>query len=176
MQTNNRVANLLGAFALAVTDELYRGVRKRGGGGPSEAAALVEIATWPSETIDSLSRTLRLSAAATTRLVERLVLEGWVMREVSQADRRARTLSVTEAGRARVAVILAARYEALDAALSQLDRKEQSTLEHLLERMLAAMTPDRETCDHTCRLCDLQSCPPDICPVEQAALEKERRE
>lgn len=175
MQTNNRVTNLLGAFALAVIDELYRGVRKRGGGGPSEAAALVEIATWPNETIDSLSRTLRLSAAATTRLVERLVLEGSVTREVSQVDRRARTLSTTQAGRARVAIILAARYEALGGALSQLAPEDQSTLEDLLERMLAAMTPDRETCDHTCRLCDLRNCPPETCPVEKAALEQELR-
>ncbi|WP_117194460.1 MarR family winged helix-turn-helix transcriptional regulator [Rhizobium terrae] len=174
MQTNNRAANLLGALALAVTDEFYLTIRKRGNGGPSEAAALVEIATWPKETIDSLSRTLRLSPAGTTRLVDRLVREGLVTRDVGDADRRARTLSTTEAGRARVAVILAARREALDRALSQLDPEDQSALELVLERMLAAMTPDRETCDHTCRLCDIDSCPPNVCPVEQAARDKDR--
>ena len=52
MQTNNnRTANLLGAlFSLAVTDEFYLAIRNRASGGPSEAAALVEIATWPNET------------------------------------------------------------------------------------------------------------------------------
>lgn len=174
MQTNNRTANLLGALALAVTDEFYLAIRKRAAGGPSEAASLVEIATWPNETIDLLSRTLRLSPAGTTRLVDRLVREGLVRREVSDADRRARTLSATDAGRARVAVILAARREVLDRALSQLDTEDRSALELLLVRMLTAMTSDRETCDHTCRLCDLDNCPPDICPVEQAAREKDR--
>lgn len=174
MQANDRTVNLLGALALTVTDEIYRGVRERGGEGPSEAAALVEIATWSNETNHSLSGTLRLSPAGTTRLVDRLVRAGLVEREVSGADRRARTLSATEAGRARVAVILAARRAALDRALSQLDPAERSALEPLLERMLAAMTSDRETCDHTCRLCDLESCPQDVCPVEQAAREKDR--
>jgi MarR family transcriptional regulator, negative regulator of the multidrug operon emrRAB len=174
MQTNNRTANLLGALALAITDEFYLAIRKRASGGPTEAAALVEIATWPNETIDSLSRTLRLSAAGTTRLVDRLVREGLVRREISDADRRARRLSATEAGRARVAAILAARRDVLDRALSQLEPQERSSLELLLERMLTCMTSNRETCDHTCRLCDLDNCPPDICPVEQAAREKDR--
>ncbi|WP_160113668.1 MarR family winged helix-turn-helix transcriptional regulator [Phyllobacterium salinisoli] len=174
MQTNNRTANLLGALALAVTDEFYLAIRKRTSGGPSEAAALVKIATWPNETIDSLSRILRLSAAGTTRLVDRLVREGLVRREVSDADRRERRLSATEAGRARVAAILAARRDVLDRALSQLEAQDWNVLEQLLERMLTVMTSDRETCDHTCRLCDLDDCPPDICPVEKAALEKDR--
>lgn len=174
MQTNNRTANLLGALALAMTDEFYSAIRKQARGGPSEAAALVEIATWPDETIDSLARTLRLSAAGTTRLVDRLVQEGLVRRDISDADRRARTLSATEAGHTRAATILAARGEVLDRALSPLESQDLNALEQLLEHMLAALTSDRETCDHTCRLCDLRSCPLDICPVEQAAREKDR--
>ncbi len=70
-------------------------IPNRAGGGPSEAAALVEIGTWPNETIDALSRTLRLSPAGTTRLVDRLVREGLVRREVSDADRLCRSSNLT---------------------------------------------------------------------------------
>src|SRR5688500_13469730 len=44
-----------------------------------------------------------------------------------------------------------------------------------VDRLVAEglVEPGRERCDHICRLCDINACPQDICPVETAAVANE---
>jgi DNA-binding MarR family transcriptional regulator len=169
----DRTANLLGALAVALGDTLRTAVEGSSRHGVSAAAALATTAGWPGETLDGLGRTLGLSAAGTSRLVDRLQAEGLLERQPAPGDARSRIVVLTDSGHERVRKLLDARRAALLRALAPLSADEQDQLAQLLEVMLTALTPDRETCDHTCRLCDIASCPQDICPVELAASRTE---
>jgi hypothetical protein len=60
------------------------------------------------------------------------------------------------------------RAETLGDLMRALSAEDRRDLTRLLEKMLPALTPDREACDHICRLCELAACPQDRCPVELA--------
>lgn len=59
----------------------------------------------------AFSRTLALSAAGASQLIERMVRQGWVERLGDPADRRVRRVHLTEAGRQLVSESIAARNE-----------------------------------------------------------------
>jgi DNA-binding MarR family transcriptional regulator len=167
------MANLLGAFALALTDGIRRSIETASRLGFTDSAALATVAASPAEPLDCLARTLRLSGAGTSRLVDRLQTEGLMMRRTGDSDNRSRAVVLTDAGLERANLVLASRRTALLRALTPLSAEEREALGRLLETMLTALTPDRETSEHTCRLCDIAVCPKDICPVELAALRTE---
>ena len=172
-QTDDRTVNLLGALALALADALRAGVEGASHQGFTGSAALATVAAFPGEPLDNLGRILKLSAAGTSRLVDRLVAAGLMVRQTTGADGRSRAVNLTRAGAKRADRMLAARRSALQCALAPLSPGDRDALGRLLEIMLRALTPDRETCDHTCRLCDMTACPEEICPVEVAALRAE---
>jgi hypothetical protein len=94
-------------------------------------------------------------------------------RRAGSSDQRFIALHLTRRGHNIAELVLAARRDAIRKPLAALTSQEQATLEKLLDRMLYAMTPDRERCDHICRLCEIAACPQDICPVETAALARQ---
>ena len=57
-----------------------------------------------------------------------------------------------------------------------LSAAEQASLAPAVEKLLAALTPDRVGCDRICRLCDVPRCPQARCPVELAARAIERED
>jgi MarR family transcriptional regulator, negative regulator of the multidrug operon emrRAB len=74
-------------------------------------------------------------------------------------------------GRRAARRVLAGRQQTLAELLAPLGQRETAHLERLLERLLAAVTDDREAANRICRLCDPEVCGhPDRCPVTQAAL------
>lgn len=154
-----RDANLLGALGLAVTDLLPPG--------GSATAALVTVFNSPGLRIGDLARVLQLSHPGTVRLVDRLVADGFV-RRTAAADGRAVALELEPAGRREAVEVLAAREHALDTALARLTHRQRATFTGAVEVLLAALTPDPDVADHTCRLCDERSCPVASCPVECA--------
>lgn len=81
---------------------------------------------------------------------------------------------LTEAGDKSADAVLEARRSVYARALAVLSTQERKQLARMLDAMLTAMTPDRATCELTCRLCDIAACPQDICPVELAALHVEK--
>jgi MarR family transcriptional regulator, negative regulator of the multidrug operon emrRAB len=172
---DDRIANMLGALVVALGDCVRAAVESTSGHGLSAAAALTTVAAYPGETLDALRRTLGLSAPGASRLADRLQADGLIERQPGADDARSRVIVPTDAGHARARAALDARHAALVRALTPLSADERDQLAHLLEVMLSALTPDRETCDHTCRLCDIATCPQHICPVELAALRSETR-
>ena len=83
-------------------------------------------------------------------------------------DRRAVIVKLTAQGRREAQRIVAARGGILDGMVARLESAERRELTRLLEKILPMLTPDRESCDHICRLCELAACPQDRCPVELA--------
>jgi MarR family transcriptional regulator, negative regulator of the multidrug operon emrRAB len=166
--TSTRTANLLGAHALVVADRM----RLAAGMELSSAAVLSALETFADgASIDQLRRVLGLSHSGGVRIVTRLASQGLVAREPDPADRRAVRLHLTAEGRRAARRVLAARKETLAGLLAPLGTRETADLERLLERLLAAVTDDREAANRICRLCDPDVCGhPDRCPVTQAAL------
>jgi MarR family transcriptional regulator, negative regulator of the multidrug operon emrRAB len=165
---SERAANLLGAHALVATDRMRRAT----GMELSSAAVLSALETFADgASIDELRRVLGLSHSGGVRIVSRLAARGLLAREPDPEDRRTVRLHLTAEGRRAARRVIAARQEALGELLAPLGRRETAELERLLERLLAAVTHDREAANRICRLCEPDVCGhPDRCPVTQAAL------
>ncbi|TQV78063.1 MarR family transcriptional regulator [Exilibacterium tricleocarpae] len=163
----DRTANLLGALALGLTDALNRETEMRAEHGATAPAALVTVGFHPGESIDGLSRTLGLSHSATVRLVDRLTKDGLFERR-GGADGRTSALYLTRRGQARRRAILQGRRRLLTEVVGPLSDDERAALTGLMERLLNALTRDRQHADHICRLCDERICPSETCPVECA--------
>lgn len=167
---DDRTANLLGALALIVGDDLARAAEEHGGRRGSAPAALVTIGTYPGRAIEEYSRALGLTHSGVVRLVDRLEADGIVERRRGY-DARSVTVHPTPVGEARVRAVLAERMRVLRAVLGLLSPEEQGQLERVAEKLLSALTTSRNRADRICRLCDLGACPQDVCPVEVAARE-----
>jgi MarR family transcriptional repressor of emrRAB len=165
-----RLANLLGALALALAGGVEGAVRAGAGLGPSAAGAIVTLHTYAEgEPLEVLRRALGLSHPATVRLVDRLETGGLVRRGPGLGDARTVAAHLTPAGRRAARDVLDARATALAEALDALDGPARRRLEPLLERLLARLTVDGRAANRICRLCDGDACGhPARCPVTQA--------
>lgn len=166
----SRLTNLAAAFALAATDDMSAAIEAMSGMIAGAPAALAMVHAYPAISLDTLRKFLRLTPSGAGRLVDRLVAADLMERRAGSSDQRFIALHLTRQGHGVAERVLAARRAALRQPLAALTQREQATLEELLDKMLYAMTPDRERCDHICRLCEIAACPQDICPVETAAL------
>ena len=172
MASDERTANLLGALALTLSDRAAAAVQGDAGVSGSDAAALVTLRNYAEgEPLDLLRRALALSHPGVVRLADRLQARGLVERHRSDRDGRAVALRLTAAGRRSADAALAARADAIDAALETLDPGQRRALTSMLELMLGAQTTDSTASLVICRLCDPDVCGhPERCPVTQAAL------
>jgi MarR family transcriptional regulator, negative regulator of the multidrug operon emrRAB len=166
-----RQANLLGALSLTVADRLRAAAERGAGQSGSAPAALVSLAGYlDGRPIDALRGPLGLSHSAAVRVVDRLV-QGGLARRQQGSDRRSVAVELTAAGHRAGANAVAARREALEQALSALDREERVELTRLHEKLLMALTDSRATAGNTCRLCDIDACghKQGRCPVTRGA-------
>ena len=172
MASDERTANLLGALALTLSDRAAAAVQAGAGVSGSDAAALVTLRNYAEgEPLDLLRRALALSHPGVVRLADRLQARGLVERHRSDRDGRAVALRLTAAGRRSADAALAARADAIDAALETLDPGQRRALTPMLELMLGAQTTDSTASLVICRLCDPDVCGhPERCPVTQAAI------
>ena len=172
MASDERTANLLGALALTLSDRAAAAVQGYAGVSGSDAAALVTLRNYAEgEPLDLLRRALALSHPGVVRLADRLQARGLVERHRSDRDGRAVALRLTAAGRRSADAALAARADAIDAALETLDPGQRRALTPMLELMLGAQTTDSTASLVICRLCDPDVCGhPERCPVTQAAI------
>jgi MarR family transcriptional regulator, negative regulator of the multidrug operon emrRAB len=169
---SSRLTNLVATFALAATDDMLSAIEARSAMIAGAPAALVSILIRPGESLDTLRKVLRLTPSGAGRLIDRLAAAGLVERRAGESDQRFIALYLTRRGHAVAERVLAARRAALQTPLVALSPREQAMLETVLEKMLYAMTPDQERCNHICRLCEITACPHEICPVGTAARAK----
>jgi MarR family transcriptional repressor of emrRAB len=170
--SDERTANLLGALALTLSDRAAAAVEADAGVSGSDAAALVTLRNYAEgEPLDLLRRALALSHPGIVRLADRLAARGLVERHRGERDGRAVVLRLTPAGRRAADAALAARADAIDAALETLDPGQRRALAPMLERMLGSQTTDSTASLVICRMCDPDVCGhPEHCPVTQAAI------
>ncbi len=159
-----RTTNLLGAFLTGLSEQMSVRLEQESHVSGDAPAALVAIAYHEGRTVESLRRTLALSHSWTVRVVEKLEADGLVLKRIG-SDRRAVALYVTDQGRRKVQVIVRARRRCLDEVLGVLPIAEQKKLMHMLERMLGFISGDCDSSDAICKLCEVDVCPQNRCPV-----------
>jgi DNA-binding MarR family transcriptional regulator len=171
------LANVLGAFALVVSDEMGRAVVAAGEqprGSVTDAATLSALAQFlGGATLHRLHQVLGLTPSGAVRLVDRLAAAGLVTRTAGN-DARSRSVRLTESGNDRSRAVRAARSSYLGGLLNGLTEGEVSQLHDLLGRVLANVVDAKDGGAWTCRLCDLTACgrADGHCPVANAARAK----
>src|SRR5262245_43553443 len=153
-----RDLNVIGAFALALSDDFKAALEDLADGNESGCAALVVIGQESGLSVDRLSKVLHLSQPGTVRLVDRLSAARLVERKTG-TDRRSVALRLTEAGKRQVKSLLVGRQHALAEALRGLDAWERSTLAAIADKVLRGLDHGDIACDQRCRLCDADPCP-----------------
>ena len=166
---DDRLMNIAAAFALALTDKVNAAIKETGGHNPTTAAALIQIGFNSSLSIDRLRSIIGLSHSAAVRVVDQLQKDGLVERarllKHEKGDSRVAHLALTQAGRAEMERILAARRHIAAPIFAGLDDGQRAALAALIEQMLPEVIASRAEEDATCRLCDERVCPQDRCPA-----------
>jgi DNA-binding MarR family transcriptional regulator len=160
-------ANVLGTFALTVTDRMGIATRAAAGHGANAPAALVTLLWYPDRPIAFLADRLRVSHPGAVQLVDRLEHDGLVER-IPAYDGRTKLLALTDRGHDAALGVLAERRTLLERAVSALDESQVLAVADAVTTMLEAITDDLLTSEYMCRLCDELACPDSRCPVERA--------
>jgi DNA-binding MarR family transcriptional regulator len=170
------LANVLGALALVVTDEMGRAVTaataQEGRGSVTDAAALSALAQFlDGATVDRVHQVLGVTPSGAVRLVDRLEAAGLVIRAPG-ADGRSRAVRLTAAGHDRARAVGSARAAYLAGLVGDLSPGEVDVLRGLLARVIAGVVASKDGGAWTCRLCDLMACRrgEGECPTMNAAL------
>jgi MarR family transcriptional repressor of emrRAB len=175
-----RLANLLAAAALGMTDRLQELGSEIAGMDIAAATALVALVDFsPSGSLRRLSQILGLTHSGTVRLVDRLAAGGLVTREPGR-DERSRTVTLTEHGRRTALAIRARRHRATAGLLDGLSDRQRTQLTRACEVLVANLTRQRlqqraaaapPAGGALCRLCDFTACgrPDGKCPAAATA-------
>lgn len=171
----DRIANLLGAAALAVADKLVTVAEHAADSSASGSAALVTLAVEPGIGVTELGHRIRLTQSATWRMVDALAAKGLVVR-VQARPGRSVTLDLTEKGRTAAREVLRTRGAELGALVGHLSDAERVALESALAKLLDRVFDDVRSDYVICRLCDRAACTAQgaICPVGRASRERGR--
>lgn len=169
------LANVLGALALVITDEVHRLVTVAGER-PSvtDASALSALEEFlDGATLDRLHEVLGVTPSGAVRLIDRLAEAELVSREAG-LDKRSLAIRLTEDGHRRAYAVRAARSAYLTTLTESLSADEVATLRDLLGRLMASVVGIKDGGAWTCRLCDLVACrrPQGECPTYNAAVAK----
>jgi len=152
----NNVANILGAFALRMSDELSAEIADPEVDA-SSIGALVHLSKYAGSSIEDLRAPLWLSHSGCVRVVDRLVSKRLVERREAE-DGRAVAILLTRKGRAMAEAALERREERLIRALQPLSKAEQGVLGDLLARVLTWEVQTVGSALRACRLCDYAAC------------------
>ena len=158
------IENVVGALALALADDIRRAADARAPEPGQAAAAINLVCIVPKIGIERLRRALGLSHPGTVRLVDRLVEDGMVVREIAPHDRRAVALSLTKLGENTARAIVEERQSGLTWALAALTPEELVNLGALAGKLLRHLVEGEDDAFAICRLCNHDFC--DDCPVD----------
>lgn len=170
----DRPANVLGALAQVVADQIADATSAAAGRGDSAPAALAALLHFLDRpTVDRLRQVLGLSSSGTVRLVDRLAESGYVER-ADGADHRSTAIVLTDTGQAAAEQVCQARADVLGRATAALSEDERAEFDRLAGKMLVGMMRGPGAVRWICRLCDTGICrgSPGGCPVGNAARER----
>jgi MarR family transcriptional regulator, negative regulator of the multidrug operon emrRAB len=173
-EVSPRLANLVGAMALVLIDDMRAAIEADSSMTAGVPSALTTMLAFPGKSLDALRKILGLTPSGAGRIVDRLVAAGLVERCTDSSDRRFISLYVTKRGSRVARRILVSRRAALSRPLAVLTPDERASLEELLYKILYAMAPARDEHKQICRLCDILACSQGTCPVESGVSERKR--
>ena len=110
-------------------------------GGPKGYLVLSSLGAGQPSTQVALAQHLGVDRTMMTYLLDDLEEAGLVERRPDPADRRARRVSLTDVGVARLAEFMCGLHNAEDGLLAPLDEEERTQLRDLLRRLATAMAP-----------------------------------
>lgn len=149
-----KVANMLGALAIVLADDLRKAVNSALATTGETAAAILVLGAHPA-----------FSHGGAVRLIDRLERDGMV-RKRPGADARTMLVKLSPEGRAQLQEALRKRGTVLDRAVTLLDADEAALLAGCLDKMLRGLLTCPEHGHRYCRMCDEDKCVPNCCPVE----------
>jgi DNA-binding MarR family transcriptional regulator len=161
------IANHLGALSVALTDTPARSGRSQ-----ASIASLLTLSHWGPLGVTEIAAILRLSQPATTRLLNKLKVEGLVELACDGSGRE-RPMRLTAAGRELASSLQKERLGRIERALAVLDADEAEGFAKALVKMLDGLVEGRSHARHICRLCDHEMCDGPLCPVGMKATELE---
>jgi len=97
--------------------------------------ALIFICENKSVRMNDLAKFLGISAATATALINRLITNGWIIREEGVKDRRVVNISLQIDGKAKLRKILSHKMQALNAALDTLNKNEKEHFFKTLKKL-----------------------------------------
>lgn len=142
--------DLAASLRFSVT-RLARLLRQQSDAGltPTQLAALATVDRCGPIPVGSLADEEQIGAPTATKIVEKLHVAGYVVREASPDDRRVTLVSTTPAGQALLADIRARKTAWLTTRIAELDHHERSALadvvavlDHLTSPIRTAATAD----------------------------------
>ncbi len=161
--------NVLGTFGRALTDKIDQAVCDSAGLSRSACYAIVMVGSEPGSSIEVLRRMLALEHSSLVRLLKRLEQYGLLERVRGAGnDQRVVEIYLTDAGEASFTRILDARRTVLDEVLEPLQADERDYLIKLLAKVMPTVVEAGDDQHYVCRLCDLEVCPQEVCPVNLA--------
>lgn len=110
-------------------------------GGPRGYLVLTSLGTGEPSTQAALAEHLGMDRTMMTYLLDDLEDAGLVERRPDPADRRARRVTLTDTGTARLAEFMCGLHNAEDSLLEPLDTDERTQLRAMLRRLAMAMAP-----------------------------------
>jgi MarR family transcriptional repressor of emrRAB len=161
-----RTVNLVAALATAITDRVEGSASVAAGRSGSAAALLAAVKAEPGLSVQELSTALGIGGSGTVRLIDRLEADGLVRRRVGR-DARSVAVHLSAKGQRAAQSVLDERHRSVALVLDGLRPAEQQQFGRLVEKVLAGLALDNESASRICRLCDVQACPEQRCPIER---------
>lgn len=179
---DERLVNIVGALALALSDAVQSATSAASGHTGATPAALVSLLDLlDGRSVDDLRNAVDLTHSGGVRLLDRLVSDGLAERRAG-ADGRTVAAVLTPRGKRLARRTREARRAALSGVLDGLDAHEQAQLTAIAEKLVAAVVSNRldrraagddPAGGWLCRLCDPGACgrPDGTCPAAAAAVD-----
>ncbi len=154
------IENKLAALATMLDDGMRAGFSDLSA---SAAAAILTLRHRGSLTTSDLASILGVAQPTAVRLIDGLVRSGLARRGARQG--RSAPLHLQSKGRRRAKRLQAARLRVAGDLLQGLGAADRRSLDRILDQLLAGGTGSRDQVRTTCRLCALDRCAGDHCPV-----------
>jgi MarR family transcriptional regulator, negative regulator of the multidrug operon emrRAB len=167
----DRLANLIGAFGIAVHDAQYEAISASHELGASDAVALAAIAASPGCSVDYLRTVLGITHSGAVRVSDRLAQVDLIARAAG-SDGRTVGLSATAKGTRVADDITAARRAVVVKLVRSVPVAHRALMTDMFEQFLTVLAGglSDDEAEHLCRLCDESACPQRRCPVTLASL------